>query len=245
MFTPLRRQVVWERVKRCLDLVVPLDRRMGEFFFTAYYWTCVDRYRPIAGPSRSPANDFYIQQQHDASKGWQSYPHPTHGTQEEEGDFLPMEGQDAYIQTTPYHPQHPLSHPPSHHPHHFQYTNGYPVPPSTSPTAMMGQHNQHPMLHITTTSPNDGFHMHSTPVPQHYYNGPPPPRRPGMPHRHSALPPTRPAPLQRQYSLQPPPSRVMDPAGHDVFAMPPGSTPIRRPASANDFQVENVSGLDS
>lgn len=170
---------------------------------------------------------------------------------QDEGEFLPVdEASYGYPQTTPYHSQHHPHHPP--HPHHHmhqQYMHGHtpyhpgstPLPHSNSPTAMMGQAG-HPMMQIHSHSPNDGYHLQTTPMPpQQYYTAPP--RRPGMQQRHTAMGAPRPPPLQRQYSLQPPPSRAVDPLGQDVFAMS-DSTPIRRPSSAmTEYPPESNVGL--
>lgn len=159
---------------------------------------------------------------------------------DDDGDFLPIE-ENYYNQTTPYHPnpayqQH--AHHPHSHPHMYPglvpYHPGQAPPHTISPTAMMGQHGR-PMLHPEA--------YHTTPLPQHNYYAVPP-RRPGMPARHSTIAVQRAPPLQRQYSLQPPPSRAVDTTGQDVFAIPPNDTPIRRPMSA-DYPHEEVSPLAS
>jgi hypothetical protein len=103
---------------------------------------------------------------------------------DDDGDFLPVE-ENYYNQTTPYHPN-PTYHGHAHHPHSNQhmypglvpYHPGQAPPHTISPTAMMGQHGR-PMLHPEA--------YHTTPLPQHNYYAAAPPRRPGMPARHSTM----------------------------------------------------------
>lgn len=180
--------------------------------------------------------------------GPSSMPHHQSHSPEGEGDFLPVDDHAYhYNHTTPY-PQHQLQQPPhSHMP--IGYSNGLtpyhpgstPVPHLISPTATMGLPGR-PLMH--GQSPADQYHMQSTPVPQQqYYNAPP--RRPGMASRHTTMAAPRP-PIQRQYSLQPPPSRMVDSTGQDVFAVPPGSTPIRRAMSgSSEYNADNVSHVRS
>lgn len=153
----------------------------------------------------------------------------SHLESEDEGEFLPMEDalpqQQLYMQSTPYHTQ-------QMHMHGNGMVSPYamstPLPgSSTSPLTLMSNamHGQ---------SPTDGMmHYHSTPVPTHMA----PPRRPGMPRHSTTTGAPRPT-MQRQYSLQPPPSRMPNILAHDVFAPAPGSTPVRRAISMAGVQGE-------
>jgi hypothetical protein len=228
--------------------------------------------RPTTGQSVvSPVNDFHPLQplegfRPDSAQGWEMAhtgpaggapegqimsghagpnrisvvgPSGHHSIPEEEDEYMKIY---SYDQTTPYHPHHHPQQPPNmpmsymHSITPFQ-PGSTSVPHSISPTAMMGQHGR-PMMQ-QSLYPNEMQYMHPPPMQQQHYYHPAPPRRPGMQARHSMVP------APRQYSLQPPPTRAIDPA-QDVFAIPSGSTPIRRPATtSNDFQLpaENVSVL--
>ena len=177
-------------------------------------------------------------------------PSHTHLSLEEDdgGDFLPMD--ESYDHT--YHGNH-------NQPTPYHLSTSGPSMQGTSPHTMSMPspgYNQTPMMmhhHLgqmmiggngmPSFCPTDQMHFHSsqfsTPgagpssTPSQYIRHPQ--GRQNMPHRHTGgepqSAPNRPAPLQRHYSMQVPQRPNPQMVANDVFAVPPGSMPVRRNGS--------------